>query len=195
MGYMGFGLQRWIYTQRPRKFMSMQRRPLHNEIKGHKVTFLSAVQSSNSDKTYENKVEANKILALFSQFLLAVLILSMSFIIIKYCNHYFQKPNNNSLDYQTMIAKEELREKHRAYNVLTKTGRSLVRKGEYYAAYDDLIRAHKLYPKMIYHQVELANMYSYICKEKNIYCEESVAYKKGLEIYFEGHEYLSRMVD
>ncbi len=32
MGYMGFGLNRWVYKQRPRKFFSKERKPIADTL-------------------------------------------------------------------------------------------------------------------------------------------------------------------
>lgn len=39
MGYMGFGLQKWIYTMRPRKPYSIQRKGSFTEIPSYKIKF------------------------------------------------------------------------------------------------------------------------------------------------------------
>lgn len=45
MGYMGFGLNKWVYKQRPRKFFSKERKPVADTIPKHETR---SVYSSDS---------------------------------------------------------------------------------------------------------------------------------------------------
>lgn len=61
MGYMGFGMNKWIYTQRPRKFFKSRNIPMFNEIDQIKSEFSPKfANNTNHEEIKRFKAEREK---------------------------------------------------------------------------------------------------------------------------------------
>ena len=195
MGYLGFGLQRWIYTQKPRKFFSKDRKPIHSEIEMFQIKSFtpafSTSPSSSGEKTNQTqRIKANKSIQRLAIMIGFVLLITVTVLAVKAFSF---------TDYSEEIKLDKMREKKRyesnAYRVMTITGRKAFEKGNYVFAYEEFNRAHKLYPHAVYHQVYLANMYKQLCEEEGFYCNETAAYIQQLKEKYAGHQFLDRLND
>ena len=58
MGYMGFGLQRWIYTQKPRQFLSKSSKSIHSSIQSYEAPELHVYSgtAAHHQERYEERM-------------------------------------------------------------------------------------------------------------------------------------------
>ncbi len=193
MGYMGLGLQKWIYRQRPRRFFSKDRKPIHSEIDVIQVKkFLPAFSTGHKveeslakrDRYSKIKRRKSKIRSLLSLLLFMILLI---FIKAQFSLDEYAQDLNSRKKAAHRI------DKNTAYRVMTISGRLAYERGDYTNAYEEFMRAEKLYPKAIYHKVYLANMYKKLCVEKGLYCAETEVYTASLRQRYSSNVFLGKL--
>ncbi len=130
MGYMGFGLQKWIYTLKPRKPFSMDRKPTGDTLPEYHREFniKPATDKPNS-----------RLRALFTLFILVVLLAVTGLLIIRFSN----TTSTNYKNYQKVLQNEDVN----GFQVLFKTGLYYYEKGEWNLARSEFELALKLQPE------------------------------------------------
>lgn len=130
MGYMGFGLQKWIYTLKPRKPFSMDRKPTGDTLPEYHREFKLKPATGKTD---------SRIKALFALLVLAVLLSITVLLIIR-----FRKTSStNYKNYKEVVQKENIN----AFEVLFKSGLYNYEKGNWELAQKDFELAIKLQPE------------------------------------------------
>ena len=191
MGYMGFGLQRWIYRQRPRRFLSKEQKPIHSEIEMimikpfQPIVLLNITNNESRLSSFKKIQNRRQKLRIYSLLGLAFFSLLMIFLFTNFS--ITDKTYSNHNDIRNSIN----REKSNAYRVLTISGRLASERGKYQFAYDEFKRADKLYPKAVYHKVYIGNMYLKLCKEQKIYCDETKWYINSLKKVYKNDKFMS----
>jgi len=163
MGYMGMGMQKWIYTMKPRKPFSKKRKGSFTNIPLYKRTF--KIQPSNrilsSNKTQSPKSKFSNLFGIFLFSLFLILIISM---VTKWISYEF---NNqlNILEYQ-----KNVNENH--FNFLMNSGKKRLTNKNLTGAYYEFKLAKAIYPKNDEVNQLLLETTTFLCLNKGIYCKE-----------------------
>lgn len=151
MGFMGFGMQKWVYTMRPRKPFSMERKKSFTSIPSDYRKF--KLQHSNNKGRFNIPV-----------LLIIIFTVLVGLMIPKWSAYERERINNN-------IAMKVERD-NSAFQFLLKSGKNRLCAGNIYGAYSEFCLALKLKPK----NTELKNLLSetleILCFEHNDYCQE-----------------------
>lgn len=152
-GYMGLGLQQWIYSRDPQKKM-FQKNGLKSFTALPKYSRTFTLQPSRK----ENK-KLNGFLTVSSV---------ICFLILSYFTYH------TFLNYSTNHV-QDLREirafkKQEAFNFLVNSGESRLRKNEISGAYAEFKLAHKINPKDEELNQLIIQTLSILCSENNSYC-------------------------
>lgn len=170
---MGLGLQKWIYQQKPRRFFSQDRKPFCSRINQPRPAIfqyksIPAYKTKEELDEYLNGIKQKRRWGTLCSFFALIVFVSMIF--------YSMSQLDTLKEYNRLNSwrlKQEKFEKNNAYNVMVGSGRIAYLKGNYVFAYDEFIRAHRLFPKAIYHKVYFAKMYLHLYEKENLYCEET----------------------
>jgi tetratricopeptide (TPR) repeat protein len=178
MGYLGFGLQRWIYKQKPRKFFERRKIRAYDEIintgnikeeliiEGRKSSRIDDVDNDLIDikeriekrRKRDNKYGFLIITAIF------VIVIIVCYKIILY------NDNSVSKDY----LQEEKKEMHEAFEMTIEYGNQYLAKRDYQSAVNEFKQAIKIYPNNKKGLIGLADGYYKSCLTSNQYCEEAI---------------------
>lgn len=155
MGYMGFGMQSYIYKRRPRKpFAKRSRIPSFNPLTEKKQIF-KLKKHANADK-YQVGLGL-----VVSVLLVAILMINFGFKI---------KAHTNT---QVDLAKAHLiKSDQDAFAFLVESGKDRLNRGNAEGAYAEFKLAYKIYPNNQELDKLLIETLSVICVEANLYCTE-----------------------
>jgi hypothetical protein len=153
MGYMGFGMQSWIYRMRPRKPFSMER----------KKSFTSVPKTSRQFKLQRSK-QSDKLYIIIS-FLLLSLFFGIAYImkdsLLLHANTIEKEKNERIADMNEA-----------AYKFLLNSGKSRLNRNNIMGAYSEFKLAYNLKPK----ETELKNLLIetvyILCNFDSKYCDE-----------------------
>jgi len=152
-GYMGSGLQQWIYSRNPQKKM-FKKQPLKS--------FTALPKYSRTFKLQANRKE-NKKLNGFITILLVFSALVLSVFTI-------QKFTIYSKNHQKYVVDITNKKNLETFNFLVDSGKNRLKHREVKAAYAEFILAYKLYPKNEELNKLLIETLSILCSENNKYC-------------------------
>ncbi len=149
MGYMGFGLQSWIYSMQPRKPFSCKR----------KVAFTS-VPRYTRDFKLQHTEPSNNIGAYICIALVVIFSIGIFEAKPRMANH------SNHL--------EELRieRKTNAFKFLLESGKMYLIQNDYEAAYSEFNLAYQINPKHKEIRALIVKSLSALCYQKDSYCDE-----------------------
>ncbi|MCB0550658.1 MAG: hypothetical protein KDD19_24015 [Phaeodactylibacter sp.] len=187
MGYMGSGLQRWIYTQRPRKFFSKERTNPGNSFdigadSGTKVAG-RAGKPSEARKRVNEYFERNRQARYIS--LMALLGILMMAGGLAYDLYHAPTPKYSREDYQKAahqeaVAQRNAEEQQNAYLLLLNSGDEHFRKRQFEWAIEEYSKAAEIFPKATEPAIRIARSYKYLCAYYGQNCAEAEAYKLWL---------------
>ena len=151
MGFMGFGMQKWIYTMRPRKPFSMQR----------KGSFTAVPSKSRKFKLQpsENKGSCNLAIVLLIIFSLLIGLMI---------------PKWSAYENKRINAEIEFRESRNntAFNFLIKSGKNRLSSGKIHGAYSEFTLALNLKPNNKELNSLLLETLEILCFDYNTHCDE-----------------------
>ncbi|WP_289056078.1 hypothetical protein [uncultured Carboxylicivirga sp.] len=187
MGYMGFGLQKWIYSQKPRKAFSKDRKPIGNTIQNHETKGAFNDDTIHligrlKEKHTETEKRRIRILNKYSGMLKAILISFAGLILLLGAiNFGLNKESQEKAQVarQKMINKRIKKEEQRAFNLVLEYGQNHLRNKEYELAIKEFEQLTINNPDNITAKEALANALYFACIEKNIECD------RALKIYDE----------
>ncbi len=148
MGYMGFGLQKWIYTMRPRKPFSTERKASFTKLPVYSRTF---------------KLQASENKGIYYDFSIVIFILLSIFVIVSVPFWFDHNRKVNQL-YET--------QDQYAFNFLMKSGIWRFDKQNYNGAYSEFKLAYAIRPDDEKLNDYLFKTLNVLCLENNSYCEE-----------------------
>jgi len=192
-GYMGLGLQKWIYRQWPKRFFKLDRKPINAPIEAYPTKKWELRFPPNKDYArlallMRNRTKDEN----YSHIIIALCSFALIFFIILIA--VFDNPHFNNYPATRKFYIEHARkEKFEAYHFLLRAGKIATEKNKFSSAHYEFELANKLFPKAIYHHVELANMYVLLCKNEDLYCEETKTYIFQLEKKYCDHPYLDKI--
>jgi tetratricopeptide (TPR) repeat protein len=182
MGYMGFGLQKWIYQMKPRKPFKKG-----NKIAGYETQDIHNQKEFNLKETYstnpeiiENRLKEAKKKSLINwrkqKFygLLIVLALISVFALIYFNASYFN--NSASHDHYKLMAKKDQQEKADALILLIKTGKHHLYNNEIENAITNFKLALNIDPDNSVALYNLILALSVDCENNSNNCEEAIEY-------------------
>ncbi len=154
-GYMGFGMQTWVFKRRPRKPFTKGGRissfyPLHQNLRTFKP----------KPKVKENSKGIELILAL------AVIILSLS--IFMWINDFVEYSEQHRIS----VEKSMLRMEDKAFTFLMASGKQELMSNDIAAAYSEFILAYKIRPEDEEVNQLLIETLSMLCAENIKHCIE-----------------------
>ena len=155
MGYMGFGMQQWIYSRNPKKKL-YERRDLR--------PFKSLHYYSRIFKLQPRKPENNR----YGGFLVVLII--FGFIIMAsftYINFTGYSNNHNKLIFQN-----ETIENRKAFNFLINSGKKRLQNNNTSGAYSEFRLAKAIYPKNDEVNQLLIETLSILCNTSDDHCQE-----------------------
>ena len=155
-GYMGFGMQSWVYKMKPRKPFSMERKPSFYPLPKYERQFQLKPRSFAENKT----------LGLVITFL-AILIVSL--ISVKFINKLNAHENEINGQTYSRIANEQ----QEAFDFLYNSGKNRIEANKLESAYSEFVLAHKIYPENM-EVIDLLIETSYnLCNQNKVsYCDK-----------------------
>lgn len=154
MGYMGLGMQSWVYKMKPRKPFSCIRKNSFTSLPNHKGRKFKIQHSKESSKFY--------IIISFT-----LIFLLFSFVIIK---------RNDFLDHSSLINKEIneriQREDIFAFNFLFNSGKRRLKSRNLVGAYSEFKLAYNLRPNDIELKQLLLETITLLCDKNESFCSE-----------------------
>lgn len=178
MGYMGFGMQKWIYSQKPRKPFTKERTPGYDTLPTHATDeFSDCGLPSQNMESIEERISTGKRRILrkwirnrLGDLILAAIILA---IVIWIVTRLSSQIGIWSSDNQILRQKEEA-EIRRAYTLSMEYGVIHIEKGEYEEAIREFKNAVRLKPKDTKALEALAGVYNTLCLRENRYCNDAI---------------------
>jgi tetratricopeptide (TPR) repeat protein len=187
MGYMGFGMQKWIYSRKPRKPFSKERTPGYDSLPGHANDEFSGcgVPSQNMESIDERismgkrRILRKWIRNRLGDLLLAAIILAIVvWIVIRLSSQI----GIWSSDHQSAMQKEAA-EVRQSYALSMEYGITHFEKGEYEEAIREFKNAVRLNPKDTRALEALAGVYNTLCLNENRYCNDAIlTYNQLIEL-------------
>ena len=153
MGYMGLGLQKWIYGMRPRKPFSMQRKGSFTAVPTYSREF--KLQYSNNKGSYNFGIIL---------FFIMVLIIALSI------PHWIE---DSRLRHKEELA-WTLKKDNDAFNFLIKSGKMRLNKGEISGAYSEFKLAYAIKPKDKALNQLLFETLGILCVDYNKHCDDLI---------------------
>ncbi|REE07847.1 hypothetical protein DFQ09_11041 [Winogradskyella pacifica] len=153
MGYMGLGLQKWIYGMRPRKPFSMQRKGSFTAVPTYSREF--KLQYSNNKGSYN-----------FGIILFLVMVLVITLCIPSWLDH-------SRLQHKQELA-WAIKKDNDAFNFLIKSGKQRVSKGRILGAYSEFKLAYAIKPKDKELNQLLLETLIILCLDYNKYCDDLI---------------------
>lgn len=146
---MGFGMQKWIYTMRPRKPFSMQRKSSFTKIPTYRRTF--KLQPSKDEKGYN-----------FGILFFLILIVVIGLAIPKWLAQ--TKINNKEITELRAVSNTK------AFNFLIKSGKQRLNSGSVFGAYSEFKLAYAIKPNDEKLNQLLFETLATLCIDYNRYC-------------------------
>jgi len=162
MGYSGFGMQKWIFTQKPRKPFSRNKGAnASNSIFSKTFGFLSG--SYSKKQALENiSKRKTKIFGITSA--IVFFFTAGTFFFVRNIKSY----SNVKLEYSQEVLKETDQE---SYHILTELGDQYFKNEEYLFAANEFELAYKLKPNPNLKE-KILNCYQYLCETDTVYCSQ-----------------------
>lgn len=174
MGYMGFGLQRWIYAARPRKAFSKERKAAGDYLPDYHTPemHVSGVTKRNTDDIdWEIKQMKAKIRRkwIVDRILGGVLLLFILAFLVYLASTLF-----SFTDFWVTDELKERSKKESGYELCIVYGNRYLEAGEYENAIAEYRNALQLKPNDSLSTALLAKAYNYSCLNSGIYCAEAL---------------------
>ena len=203
MGYMGFGLQKWIYRQKPRKPFTKSNKPVGDTfeatgyakdeliISGRKSAHVEEIDERLHERV--ERIESRRRASIINGSLIIIALLILLGVIIYKSTHYddIEIPKTEPIKVKTV---EET--KAEAYQMILDYGNSFIKKKDYEKAIIEFKQAIKLYPYREEARIGLANAYYFLCIDLNLECEEAIRqYSNLLKKNPDSEEYLRKRAE
>ena len=160
MGYIGFGLQKWIYKQKARRPFSNSRNGI-SEDSSFSKNFNVPVGAYNKEQAIEN-IDKRKKRDFFIVGSLIVIIVGVGFYFSNSFSIYENENLQNKLD-------KELGFKLESYTILLDSGDKYFKNGDYLIASTEYELAYKVKPSVELKK-KLLSCYFELCKDNSKFC-------------------------
>lgn len=162
-GYMGFGLQKWIYSRKPRTKMYVRNR------------LSSFTPLINYSRNFQLKpsIRENKLLnGILTIGILIFMVILMSLLIQKFT--IYSKRQSEKIITMNGI------ENQKAFNFLINSGTNQLKQDNITGAYSEFLLAYEIYPNN-------EELYQLLIETLSILCEDDKVYCKDLDILMVSH--------
>lgn len=150
MGYMGFGMQKWIYKQRPRKPFSQDRKPFCSTLPDHE--YQNAYTDNNiklsvrisDNELSEEEIHDQKVLRRSKLFVRGTIITLAIGLFLGLVSHFSFKEDNyfaKERIRQEKIQERQVIEHDEAYEILIKSGKRAMESRRYDRAINEFNQA------------------------------------------------------
>ncbi|NOQ28101.1 MAG: tetratricopeptide repeat protein [Bacteroidales bacterium] len=180
MGYLGFGLNKWIYRQKSRKPFSKSNKPVGNTIEatsyskdeliiqGRKTAHIEDIDKSLNER--KERIAKRRRLSIFNGSLIIISIFVLGFVFINKSKQYNIKENTARQQKRKTIDEQKVE----AYQMIMDYGAAYLKKKDYEKAIIEYKQAIKLYPDKYEATIGLANSYYFLCIDFNQDCNEAI---------------------
>jgi hypothetical protein len=196
MGYMGFGMQKWIYTQRPRKPFSKRRR-----VTGDTIEKYTANELKIAGRTHKSSTEKNRKIVLerigrrsfnnkVVNICIAACIILLTILVLVELKPWAPTVNNE----QYHIEQQKILdgEKKKSFNLSMAYGKNYLNKGDLVLAKQEFYNALEIFPDNTEALEYLIKSYVKDCIQNEVDCEKArLVLDKLIEKEPENIEYLS----
>ncbi|WP_053992457.1 hypothetical protein [Mangrovimonas sp. TPBH4] len=152
MGYMGFGIQKWIYSMRPRAPFSKERKPSFTKLDTYSRQF--KLQPSKSSGNFY--IRMSFLMLIFGGVV-------VYYMVPEVLNH------RNKVD--KLYAKRIYEEEQEAFTFLVHSGMERLKRHHYLEAYNEFELAFKINPKDEALNDAMLQTLSVLCRDNKKYCE------------------------
>ena len=187
MGYMGFGLNKWVYKQRPRKFFSKERKPIGDTLPKHNTGGVfnndnpQLTGRLNEQQTAEEIAEKQFTRRTNIVYRIIIYLALFAFTLFVIMNYNSSKESRQAAAQARfdMIKEREQQEKARSYQLIFDYGMNNLNQQDYKRAIKEFEHFITLQPHSIKGKEALANALYHYCMEENMDCKKAlVQYKK-----------------
>ena len=188
MGYMGSGLQRWIYTQRPRKFFSKER-----TNPGSSFDIGADSGTKVAGRAGDKKAARERVDRYFEQSRLAretgILVLAAIVFLLGWLAYTIYTSPNPEISqdehlhtrHLEKIRQQNAEERQNAYLLLLQSGDEHFRNRQFEWAIGEYTKAAGIFPEAAEPMARIANSYKYLCEYYGQDCEKVELYQKWVE--------------
>lgn len=155
MGYMGFGMQKRVYTMQPRRPFKMDRKGLFSTIPKYRLEF--------KEKPSASKGSYNFGILIFLIFSILLIIAIPNF-------------NNYKTSHNQIVKSYEEQKKTKAFNFLMHSGTYRLKSGNIFGAYSEFKLAKAIYPNDETVNALLLESLSILCFDEGKHCEDLDAF-------------------
>jgi|GEM_PF-2383060 len=196
MGYMGFGLQKWIYTQKSRRPFSKNRLPVGDIIENTgiqkdsiNVEGRTSAHVEEIDKNLNiisERISIRRKIGIFHGYLIIIsLIVFVSILAIKIIQF-----NHRLAPLEKKSEKEIIEEQAKAFQMMIDYGDTYLKKKDFEKAISEYKQAVLLYPDKLTGEILLAKGYYLMCINSNQSCDTAIMhYSKLIEKYPDSTQY------
>lgn len=157
MGYMGFGMQKWVYKMKPRRPFSKDRKPNLNEIKTTETKFIL----KKDESIFSQRIKAISTLVIFAMVIFAFAYFAVQML-------------NKSKTSAESIEKSRQNEKNDAFMVLFENGKRYLSNGNRDKAKSELELALNLKPENYSANIYFIYTLKSFCLAENKYCDKII---------------------
>lgn len=197
MGYMGFGMQNWIFRQRPRRAFSKDRKPIADTVsrlatKEFSIpgrTQKSHEQINQNKKYYLDRIQKRSIKNRIVSFIILAIIFISILVLYKY--QPWKRFEVSKED--VLIAQQEAQtQKKTVFDMALSYGNRKLIDGEIESAIKEFKHALKIFPSNPEARLGLAKSYLLDCKTNQNNCDKAKLILDNLiKEYPENYEYIS----
>jgi hypothetical protein len=196
MGYSGLGMQKWIYRQKPRKFLSKDRKPTHDSIASEEIKTdinLAGRTTKNEKKLdYEIETRLNKIRQenrnqKIKSFITLIVISSIIGIVI-----YAYVQNDGWKKTVPLRSKNMELNMGKAYEIAIDAGDDYRDFNEFEAALRQYRLANRIFPDKYIPYLRIYSIYKIECLNYNKHCMRAISILDSMVVKFPDKNYAFR---
>lgn len=161
MGYMGFGMQKWIYSRNPKKVLFDRKGiPSFNPLQSYSRTF-----------SIKPNIPVNKTFMGILSFVIGIILLFIGTFSFVSFNHYSKAHTQEMNDLEAC-------ENKKAFRFLMASGKERLKMNQIHGAYSEFKLAYKIYPNS-------KELHDYLAETLLVLCEKDQKYCSDLNVFLQ----------
>lgn len=179
MGYMGFGMQRWLYNRRPRRPFSKDRIPLGDTIPQYTHREIKLAHTASRQKPTSGKAQSRaKVKILTRDYLedktvdIFLALVMMAILILLGVSLYHSVIF--SMDEQENRKPLSDQVENREFRMAIQYGRHYLKKGDYEMAANEFSTANRVKPDNLEALTGLSRAYFGLCLNESVHCTDAI---------------------
>lgn len=184
MGYMGSGLQRWIYTQRPRKFFGKDRTNPGNsfDIGTDSGTKVAGRAGNPRDarkrvREYFQQSRRARYISLMTLLGIAMMLGGLAYDVYHApVAPAYSRDAHLETRHREAVRQQNAEQRQNAYLVLLKSGDEYFQKRQFEWAIEEYSKALDIFPDATEPVTRIANAYKYLCEYYGQSCDQAEVY-------------------